>query len=87
MMWLGTWISNLSVRLQFTINMVESKHAHYRGHPRRAVSGVESESSARKAFCEGIGSSKRGIRAPATQVEKGEACNPSAYTIEEAKGA
>ena len=49
MLCLGTWTSELSVHLLFTINMVESKDAYNSRHSRRAVSRAEDESSSGKS--------------------------------------
>jgi hypothetical protein len=81
MLCLGTWISKLSVKLVFTINMVESKDAYNSRHSRRAVSGAEDKSSSRETLGEGIGSSKCGSRTSPAQVEEGAARHPTSRSV------
>ena len=81
MLYLGTWISSLSVKFVFTINMVESKDAYNSGHSGLAVSGAEDESSSREALGQGIGSSKSGSRTSPAQVEEGAAHHPTSRSV------
>jgi len=81
MLYLGAWISNLSVNLVFTINMVESRHAHNSRHSRRAVSGVEDKGSSGEAFDQGIDSSKCGSRTSPAQVEEGAAHHSTSCSV------
>lgn len=84
MLFLGPWVSKLSVHLTFTINMVESKYANNSRHSGRAVPRAKNESSPREALREGIGSSKRGIRTAPREAEEGTTRNASAPPLKAA---
>ncbi len=82
MLCLGAWISKLSVKLVFTINMGESSNAHNHRHSRRAVSGTQDENSMGEALGQGIGSSKCGSRTPPAHVEIGRAHHSAFRSVE-----
>ncbi len=82
MLRLGTCNSKLSVRLEVTINMVESSYANNGRHSGRALSRTEDESCPGEALGEGIGPPKRGSRTSPTEVEKGAANHPTTGSVE-----